>query len=163
MNGERIAYGFDNAIIATGSVPLVPPFKGDAVHDVLTSELLFKQETLPRSVVIIGGGPIGVELAQMLAKLTVKCTIIEMLETILSGVVEPEFAEDLARKLAASGIDVFTSAKVLEVNRSGGGFHHDIPRWRRRSTDHPLGKSPRGGGKNGQSERSSSGGDGHPI
>ena len=120
MNGERAAYGFDNAIIATGSVPLVPPFKGDAVHDVLTSELLFKQETLPRSVVIIGGGPIGVELAQMLAKLTVKCTIVEMLETILSGVVEPEFAEDLAKKLAASGIDVFTSAKVLEVNRSGG-------------------------------------------
>jgi dihydrolipoamide dehydrogenase len=120
MNGERAAYGFDSAIIATGSVPLVPPFKGDAVHDVLTSELLFKQETLPQSVVIIGGGPIGVELAQMLAKLTVKCTIIEMLETILSGVVEPEFAEHLAKKLAASGIDVFTSAKVLEVNRSGG-------------------------------------------
>ena len=78
----------------------------------LTSELLFKQEALPRSVVIIGGGPIGVELAQMLAKLTVKCTIVEMLETILSGVVEPEFAEDLAGKLTASGIDVFTSAKV---------------------------------------------------
>jgi len=123
MNGERTAYGFDNAIIATGSVPLVPPFKGDAVHDVLTSELLFTQETLPQSVVIIGGGPIGVELAQMLTKLTVKCTIIEMLETILSGVVEPEFAEDLAKKLAASGIEMFTSAKVLEVNRSGEDFN----------------------------------------
>ena len=122
MNGERTVYGFDNAIIATGSVPLVPPFKGDAVHEVLTSELLFKQETLPRSVVIVGGGPIGIELAQMLAKLTVKCTIIEMLGTILSGVIEPEFAEDLAKKLAASGIDVFTSAKVLEVNRSGEDF-----------------------------------------
>ncbi|PKN89010.1 MAG: NAD(P)/FAD-dependent oxidoreductase [Deltaproteobacteria bacterium HGW-Deltaproteobacteria-1] len=122
MNGERSVYGFDHAIIATGSIPVVPPFKGDAVQDVLTTELLFKQETLPPSVVIIGGGPIGVELAQMLTKLTVKCTIIEMLETILPGVVEPEFAEELAKKLAASGIDVFTSAKVLEVNRSGGNF-----------------------------------------
>jgi dihydrolipoamide dehydrogenase len=59
----------------------------------------------------------------MLTKLTVKCTIIEMLETILSGVVEPEFAEDLAKKLAASGIEMFTSAKVLEVNRSGEDFN----------------------------------------
>ena len=122
INGERSVYRFDDAIIATGSVPLVPPFKGDAAQDVLTSELLFKQESLPRSIVIVGGGPIGVELAQMLAKLSVKCTIIEMLGSILSGVVEPEFAEDLANKLAASGIEVFTSAKVLEVNRSGKDF-----------------------------------------
>jgi len=121
-DGKRSGYGFDNAIIATGSIPLVPPFKGDAVQDVLTSELLFKQEAIPRSLVIVGGGPIGVELAQMLAKLTVKCTIIEMLGSILTGVVEPEFAEVVARNLKASGVDVFTSAKVLEVNRSGEGF-----------------------------------------
>ena len=122
MNGERSAYGFVSAIIATGSVPVVPPFKGNAVHEVLTSELLFKQDTLPKSIVIIGGGPIGVELAQMLTKLTVKCTIVEMLGTLLSGVVEPAFAADLTKKLIESGIDVYTSAKVVEVNGSGGNF-----------------------------------------
>ena len=123
INGTRNRYSFDNAIIATGSLPFIPEFNGNAVQDVLKSEMLFKENALPKSMTIIGGGPIGIELAQMLTKLNVECTIIEMMDTILSGVVEPEFVQALTQKLTASGINVFTSTKVLEINKSGRKYN----------------------------------------
>ena len=69
-------------------------------------------------MLIIGGGPIGIELAQMLTKLHVKCTIVEMMPGLLSGVVEPEFARDLSIKMQETGIDVHTHSKVEEINKA---------------------------------------------
>ena len=120
--GAKRTCTFEQAIIATGSVPTVPPFGGNGAKHVLTTEMLFVQEALPESLVIIGGGPIGIEMAQMLTKLSVTCTIIEMQDTILKGLVEPEFADRLAQKLSESDIAVHTSAKVQEINRSGDEF-----------------------------------------
>jgi len=121
-SGKKKSCTFEQAIISTGSVPSIPPFGGNSVQNVLTSEMLFKQDALPESMVIIGGGPIGVELAQMLAKLNVKCTIIEMLDTILYGIVEPEFVDGLTQKLYESNVSVYASSKVLEIERSDRGF-----------------------------------------
>ncbi len=115
-------YLFDKAIIATGSHSFVPPFKGNGVNEVLTSEVLFKQPTLPSSLLIVGGGPIGIELAQMLTKLHVKCSIIEMMPGLLPGVVEPEFAEGIAKKLQETGTEVYTHSKVEEINKTDGKF-----------------------------------------
>jgi len=120
--GKKYSCTFEQAIISTGSIPVVPPFGGNFVQNVLTSEMLFKQDALPESMVIIGGGPIGVELAQMLAKLNVKCTIIELLDTILYNVIEPEFVDCLTQKLYESNISIHTSSKVLEIERSGRDF-----------------------------------------
>ncbi len=120
INNTR--YLFDKAIIATGAHTFVPPFKGNGVNEVLTSEVLFKQATLPSSLLIIGGGPIGIEIAQMLTKLHVKCSIIEMMPGLLPGVVEPEFAEGIARKLQATGTDVYTNSRVEEINKTDGMF-----------------------------------------
>ncbi len=103
INNKR--YWFENAIIATGSHSFIPPFRGNGVKEVLTSEVLFKQPALPSSMLIIGGGPIGIELAQMLTKLHVKCTIIEMMPGLLSGVTEPEFVKDLSQKMQETGIE----------------------------------------------------------
>ncbi len=121
-SGKKKLCTFEQAIISTGSVPSLPPFGGNAAKHVLTSETLFEQDVLPESLVIIGGGPIGVELAQMLTKLNVKCIIIEMLDTILQGIVEPEFADRLMQRLAESGVGVYASSKVTEIKRSGGDF-----------------------------------------
>jgi dihydrolipoamide dehydrogenase len=115
-------YWFDKAIIATGSHSFVPPFKGNGVKQILTSEILFQQPTLPSSMLIIGGGPIGIELAQMLSKLHVKCTIVEMMPSLLSGIVEPEFAEGITQKLQETGIKVYTRSKVEEINKIDGRF-----------------------------------------
>ncbi len=119
---NNIRYWFDKAIIATGSHSFVPPFKGNGVNNVLTSEVLFKQPLLPSSMLIIGGGPIGIELAQMFAKLHVKCSIIEMMQGLLPGVVEPEFAEGITRKLQETGTEIYTQSKVEEINMVDGMF-----------------------------------------
>jgi dihydrolipoamide dehydrogenase len=121
--GKKIACTFEQAIISTGSVPSIPPFGGNAAKNVITSETLFEQDALPESLVIIGGGPIGVELAQMLAKLNVTCTIIETLDTILHGIVEPEFVNALTQKLYESNVGVYASSKVLDIQRSDGDFY----------------------------------------
>jgi dihydrolipoamide dehydrogenase len=118
--GRKEKYTFDNAIIATGVHSFVPPFKGNSVQEVLTSEVLFTQDKLPETLLIVGGGPIGIELAQMLSKLGVKCTIVELLESILSGIVEPEFTEIIAKELARSNMGIYTSSRVQEINKSDG-------------------------------------------
>lgn len=109
-------YSFDKAIIATGSHSFVPAFKGNGINSVLTSEVLFQQSVLPSSLMIVGGGPIGIELAQMLTKLHVKCTIVEMMPELLTGVVEREFSILIAKKLQETGIGVYTHSKVEEIN-----------------------------------------------
>jgi dihydrolipoamide dehydrogenase len=121
--GQKEKYAFDKAIIATGVRSFVPPFKGNSVQDVLTSEVLFSQDKLPETLLIIGGGPIGIELAQMLAKLGVKCTIVELLDSILSGIVETEDIAIITKEFARSGIEIYTSSKVQEINKSDGQFN----------------------------------------
>lgn len=121
-NGRKENYTFDKAIIASGALSIIPPFKGNGVHDVLTSEVLFSQERLPEKLLIIGGGPIGVELAQMLIKLGVKCTIVELLDSILYGVVEPEYASAISNKIDSLGIDIHTSSKVQTINKIEESF-----------------------------------------
>jgi dihydrolipoamide dehydrogenase len=120
--GRKEIYTFDKAIIATGVRSFVPPMKGNAVQNVLTSELLFSLEKLPETLLIVGGGPIGIELAQMLAKMGVKCSIVELLDSILSGVVEAEDIAIITKEFARSGIEIYTSSKVQEINKSDEYF-----------------------------------------
>jgi dihydrolipoamide dehydrogenase len=120
--GAKRTCTFEQTIISTGSVPTVPPFEGNGAKHVLTTEMLFAQEVLPESLVIIGGGPIGIEMAQMLTKLNVKCTVLEVLDAILKGLVEPEFGDRLAQRLSEANIAVHTSAKVQEINLPGDEF-----------------------------------------
>jgi len=84
--GEKESVTFEKAIIATGSKAFMPAIEGDGVDRLWTNKDLLEAETLPRSLVIIGAGPIGIEFAQMLSKLGVKCTIIEMMDRILPPV-----------------------------------------------------------------------------
>ena len=115
-------YFFDKAIIATGAHSFIPPFKGNGLNEVLTSETLFLQPRLPESLIIVGGGPIGIELAQMLTKLHVKCTIVETMPTLLSGVVEPEFSEGIEQKLKETGVEIYTHSNVAEINKINDKF-----------------------------------------
>ncbi|NNM53299.1 MAG: NAD(P)/FAD-dependent oxidoreductase [Spirochaetales bacterium] len=119
---NQTRYSFDKAIISTGATSFVPPFQGSGTKDVLTSEVLFDLQALPASLMIVGGGPIGVELAQMLTALDVRCTIVEMMDTLLSGVVEPEFSQEITREMKDGGIQVFTKSKVEVIDRVGSRF-----------------------------------------
>ena len=121
-DGGSMMAEFDYAIIAPGASSTIPPFKGNATGELLTSETIFSRDSVPESLVIIGGGQIGIELAQMFSKLDVKCTVIEVMDTILNGIVEPEFVDGITARLQKQGIDIFTSSRVGEVSRSDGKF-----------------------------------------
>lgn len=135
--GEKKNYIFDKAIIATGAHPIIPTFEGNnAAQEVLTSETLFSQDKLPGTLLIVGGGPIGIELAQMLAKLGVQCTIVELFDSILYGVVEPEFVSIISSRLADSGVDIYTSSEVKEIISADGYF--DVSFKDAKGTEHKL-------------------------
>ena len=110
---------FRQAIICTGSSPVVPPIRGlDAVGP-LTSDTVWDLDVLPDRLAVIGGGPIGCELAQAFARLGAKVTIIDGGDRIL-GKEDPEAAELVHRSLVGDGITVLTGTHAEEV-RSGDG------------------------------------------
>ena len=111
-------YTADNILIATGSEPSRPPIPGLDNEGVLTSdELLEKLNRLPQSVVIIGGGVIGVEFATFFNDLGCTVTVIEALDRLLPNM-DRELGQGLAVQLKKRGVNVFTSSKVSSVSRA---------------------------------------------
>jgi len=120
--GKKESVAFDKAIIATGSKAFVPPIEGNGVNRLWTNKELLEAETLPASLVIIGAGPIGIEFAQMLSKLGITCTIIEMMDRILPPV-DSEFSALLLDKMEReNGIHVHLSSRVRQISVKGDMF-----------------------------------------
>ncbi len=112
-------------LIATGSRPFLPPIEGLDGVPYLTSDLLAAGEPeelreLPRSLVIVGGGYIALELGQCFHRLGTAVTILERSERILPGY-EPEVSTALAEILRAEGITLITGVAVQQVLRDGDG------------------------------------------
>ncbi len=108
-----------NIVIAAGGAPFVPPIPGLRESKPLTSDTVWDIRTLPRRLVVLGGGPIGCELAQCFTRLGAKVTQIEMLPRILIRE-DPEFAELVTRHFRAEGIDVLVNHKAKEVRVEAG-------------------------------------------
>lgn len=104
-------------VIATGSRPAVPPIPGLDSVPYLTNESVFDLETRPPSMVIIGGGPIGAELAQAFARFGTDVTIVEAADRILTRE-EPEASRIAAEALSRDGVRVLTNSKVRSVRSS---------------------------------------------
>jgi pyruvate/2-oxoglutarate dehydrogenase complex dihydrolipoamide dehydrogenase (E3) component len=100
-------------VIATGARAAVPPIPGLATTPFLTNETVFRQETLPESLIVLGGGVIGVELGQAFARLGTKVTIIEAM-TIM-GAQEPEAVDLVRDALAKDGVEVLEGSKAISV------------------------------------------------
>lgn len=107
-------------VIATGTAPLVPSIPGLAELDVLTNETVFDLVERPASLTVIGGGSIGVELAQALARLGTAVTIVEAAERILTRE-EPEASRIVAEALEADGVRVITGRSVVEAGTGPAG------------------------------------------
>ena len=105
--------------ICTGGKASVPPIEGIESVNYLTNESLFELEKLPEELVIVGGGPIGSEMAQAMRRLGSKVTVLDMADRIMLND-DPELAGMLQQKLAGEGIDYVLGAEVQEV-RSGNG------------------------------------------
>lgn len=105
-------------IIATGSRPSVPPIAGLAEVGYYTNEDLFDLAQLPPSLIVLGGGAIGCEMAQAFARLGAQVTVIELLDRLLVRE-EPETSQVIHEALVADGVRVLTGAKVTQVRQEG--------------------------------------------
>ncbi len=102
------------AVIATGARAVAPPIPGLGLAGYLTNETVFSLTTLPRRLVVIGGGPIGCELAQCFARFGSKVTLIESSDHVLSRE-DPDAARIVEKALLRDGVKILWRAKVDEV------------------------------------------------
>ncbi|MGA9714684.1 MAG: NAD(P)/FAD-dependent oxidoreductase, partial [Aeromicrobium sp.] len=109
VDGRQIT--FRRAVIATGSSPTIPPIDALAGATVVTSDSVWDLQTLPRRLLVVGGGAIGCELGQAFARLGSTVTIAEAGERLLPHEA-PDAAAVVAAALAADGITVLTGATV---------------------------------------------------
>jgi pyruvate/2-oxoglutarate dehydrogenase complex dihydrolipoamide dehydrogenase (E3) component len=116
--GENIFIG-KSIIIATGSSPFVPPIPGINDVDYLTNESIFRLEELPDSMIILGGGAIGVEMAQALNRVGVEIHLVEMLDNILFRE-DQDMANILRKKLIKEGVNIHINTKAIEVKNDNG-------------------------------------------
>jgi pyruvate/2-oxoglutarate dehydrogenase complex dihydrolipoamide dehydrogenase (E3) component len=107
-------------VIATGSRPTVPPIPGLVEAECLTHLNAFDQNALPARIAILGGGPIGLEFAQVYRRLGAAVTVFEMLPRILPRE-DGEASATLQSQLEDEGIVVHTGARVVRVDRAGDG------------------------------------------
>lgn len=120
--GERIrARRF---AIATGSRAAIPPVPGLGDVPFLTNETLFGLTELPRHLIILGGGPIGIEMAQAFRSLGAEVTLVERVRILARD--EPEAADILRRRLVAEGVTLLENHDVAQVARSGDDLALDL-------------------------------------
>lgn len=114
-------YCADNIILAAGSKPASLPVEGSDLPNVVNSDGLFALDHAPKSLVIIGGGVIGVEFATVFANLGSKVTILEALPKILDNF-DKEISQNLKMILKKRGVDIHTSAMVKSFAETEDGM-----------------------------------------
>lgn len=118
VDGRRVSAR--SLVLATGARPLVPSIPGlDSAH-YLTSDTVWSLRELPERLLVLGGGPIGCELAQAFARLGSRVTQVEMASRILTRE-DADAAAIVTRQLQADGVHVATAHKALRVERDGAG------------------------------------------
>jgi pyruvate/2-oxoglutarate dehydrogenase complex dihydrolipoamide dehydrogenase (E3) component len=113
LDGKRISA--KSWIIATGSSPIIPPLEGLANVPFWTNENIFLQRMLPSRLVVLGGGPIGLEIAQAFSRLGSEVTVIEFFDQIL-GPEDRDLADILRERLEYEGVRILTERKAVRMN-----------------------------------------------
>ena len=106
-------------VIAAGARPFVPPIPGIQDMNCWTSDSIWSLRKLPLRLVVLGGGPIGSELAQAFARFGSRVTQVEMLPRLLPRE-DPEFSEMVAQRFRSEGVDVRTGHKAKQFRIEGG-------------------------------------------
>jgi pyruvate/2-oxoglutarate dehydrogenase complex dihydrolipoamide dehydrogenase (E3) component len=108
-------------VIAAGTDPAVPPIPGLAGTPFWTNREATEAEQAPQSLIVLGGGPVGTELAQVFARFGARVTVIEALPRLLPAT-EPEAGDLLAAVFAREGIEVRTGATADSISHDSGQF-----------------------------------------
>lgn len=115
--GETEIINADYIILATGSVPMVPKMFNYDGKRVITSNEILDMSVMPKSLILVGGGVIGCEIGQFLAKMGCEVTVVEMMEQILPSMDE-DVVKQLLRQFKKDKIKVITGDGIAEVKSS---------------------------------------------
>ena len=105
-------------VIATGSRPVVPPIPGLGTVPYLTNETIFPLREKPAHLLVLGGGPIGLEMAQAHRRLGCAVTVVEAARAL--GREDPELAGVVLARLRAEGVEILEDLSITEVSAEGG-------------------------------------------
>jgi pyruvate/2-oxoglutarate dehydrogenase complex dihydrolipoamide dehydrogenase (E3) component len=109
---------FKRALVATGARPAIPPIPGLVEAGYLTNETIFELKECPRRLLVIGGGPLGCELAQAFCRLGSQVSIVQD-EPLFLSQEERDAAQILSESLARDGIDIHLNTQTLRVRTEG--------------------------------------------
>ena len=119
--GTRILAARTGIVINTGTDPAIPPLDGLAGTPYWTNREIVQAERVPESLIVLGGGAIGAELAQVFARFGAAVTVVEALPRLVSFE-EPEASELIERVFSAEGITVCTDAPAEKIGYDGDRF-----------------------------------------
>ena len=107
-------------VVATGSAPTVPPIEGLADVPYLTNETIFDNQVQPAHLIVVGGGPIGMEMAQAHRRLGSRVTVLERVTILPKD--DPELVEVVRHAATADGVDLHERAEIARIEKSGNGL-----------------------------------------
>ncbi|MEU2561048.1 NAD(P)/FAD-dependent oxidoreductase [Streptomyces longispororuber] len=119
--GDRTVEARRGVVLATGTRPRIPPVAGLADTPYWTNRDAMAAEELPASLIVLGGGAVGVETAQVFARFRCAVTVVEGQERVLSRE-EPEAGDLAAAALRSDGVRVLTGARARQVGHDGTAF-----------------------------------------
>jgi len=119
LDVHGVSLRFRRAVITTGARPTAPPVPGLSDIDFLTNETLFSLTELPRRLLVIGGGPIGCELAQAFARFGSAITVFDQAAHLLPRE-DSDAAAVVQRRLVKDGIDLQLGVNLVEATDDGG-------------------------------------------
>jgi pyruvate/2-oxoglutarate dehydrogenase complex dihydrolipoamide dehydrogenase (E3) component len=120
-DGVRVFRARRGIVIASGTEPAIPPVEGLAGTPYWTNREIVQAEQVPESMIVLGGGASGAELAQVFARFGTAVTVVEVLPRLVSFE-EPEASALIERILGAEGIKVRTDAPAERVSHNGAYF-----------------------------------------
>jgi pyruvate/2-oxoglutarate dehydrogenase complex dihydrolipoamide dehydrogenase (E3) component len=119
--GDEVFRARRGVVVATGTAPLVPPIDGLAGTPYWTNREALETKELPASLIVLGGGAIGCELAQVFARFGSHVTVVEAMPRLI-GPEEPESSELVKKVFEAEGIDVRLGARAERIRYENGAF-----------------------------------------
>jgi pyruvate/2-oxoglutarate dehydrogenase complex dihydrolipoamide dehydrogenase (E3) component len=143
---DGVRHTAEHVVVATGAEPIVPPIPGlSALEGVWTNREVTAMTAVPRRLLILGGGPVGVEMAQAVRRLGGEVALVDRAEHVLSREPAP-LGEALGDVLRGDGIDLVLGVDVTEARRDGDDYVLDIDNTRELRGDRLLvaaGRRPR--------------------
>lgn len=117
-DGEEKALKTSNVILATGSEPRALPFAKFDGERIMSSDHILNVESIPGSLVLIGGGVIGIEFASLFVRLGTKVTVLEAMDRIVAPC-DADVSKELTRELGRQGCEIKTGVSVVGIENTG--------------------------------------------